>query len=434
MLDRAALEQETAAPAPLPALWTVHGLYSDPSLSTFPVEVVPHLARRGCTTLFAGGPKLGKTTLVMNALAAHANDTDFLGGRVTARGWLWLALDEPEPIMIPRLRGLGVPEHTDRVRFLLRRDLDRKFTPAVLAHYLEETGADVVVLDTLGRIAQAHGINISKGDELLPWLTPYIEVIRKTNVAAIILAHTTKDGLTYKGAVELEGEVDAPLLFKRRGERDEAGEDTAETSTLRRLEGMTRWGEVAVDLSSPDGLHYVLGDGNLSFTDRVLSALRASDLPTPVAMLAKRLGRRKQDVQSELAELADRGLARRGRNGWTAGRPMLAVPAHLATDTPDREPDRDDTPRGTVGSAPDHARTAPDRERDRDESQAVPRSRPRGPARDRVAPTDVPASPRLVRVTMTTGAVEVMDAGSPDLTDPNMLPLIARVDPIEDAA
>lgn len=48
--------------------------------------------------------------------------------------------------------------------------------------------------------------------------------------------------------------------------------------------------------------------------------------------------------------------------------------------------------------------------------------------------TSLPDSPRSVRVTMTTGAVEVMRADSPDLTDPNMLPLITRVDPIEPAA
>lgn len=49
-------------------------------------------------------------------------------------------------------------------------------------------------------------------------------------------------------------------------------------------------------------------------------------------------------------------------------------------------------------------------------------------------PTSLPAASGHVRVTLTTGAVEVMPADSPDLTDPTMQPLIARVDPLDDAA
>ena len=418
-LDRVKLEHAVRAPTTpveletrptLPALRTVADLYGDPSLATFPPEVVPYIARRGCTTLLAGAPKMGKTTLVLNALAAHVARVPFLGSPVQARRWLWLSLDEPEPILIHRLRRLGVPEDTDDVRFLLRRDLDRTFTPAVLKHYLLETGADVVVWDTLGRVAQAHAVDITKGDQVLPWITPYIEVIRSLDAAAIILAHTTKDGQKYKGAIELEGEVDAPVLFKRRGERDEAGEDSAETSSLRRLEGMTRWGEVLVDVSSPDGLSYVVGDGDLSLTDRVLAALRASDIPIATAALAKRLGRRRQDVQHELGTLESSGRARRSRGGW------LAVPTSRSAPPRDREWDREETPPGPRG----RVRTGPGPSGTASGTETVPRSGPRDSGRDRVPIAGGPTGRVLV----------VLDDGTSLETradDPELAVLTSRI-------
>lgn len=88
-----------------------------------------------------------------------------------------------------------------------------------LIEFIKEKEAKILFFDTLRRIGNfdendSKAINTLKSDLFDP-------IINETNVCIIFLHHTSKEGQTYRGSVDIEGILDTSFVVKKKEEEDE---------------------------------------------------------------------------------------------------------------------------------------------------------------------------------------------------------------------
>ncbi|MEZ4256753.1 MAG: DNA repair protein RadA [Polyangiales bacterium] len=159
---------------------------------------------RGGVVLLGGDPGVGKSTLLLQALAALAKD----GVPV-----LYATGEESASQVALRARRLA-PDGVDSVRVLASTELDD------VVRSVEEDKPCVVVVDSVQTL-RSSGLESSPGtvSQLREVSARLIDLAKRTNVALVLVGHVTKDG-GLAGPKVLEHLVDAVLAFE--GEREHA--------------------------------------------------------------------------------------------------------------------------------------------------------------------------------------------------------------------
>ena len=234
-----------------PLLRTLRSILDDPDAMKEPEAVMPRLAYAGRLTLLSAREKEGKSTLASAGAAAVSDGARFLGEMGKAGPVLWVGLEEHPGDTARRFQGFGA--QGDRV-FLLEV-LEQPF--ADLAAAVEQSGAVLVVVDTLSRFAETLVRDASKSTEWTPVMGGLTRVARETGAAVLVLHHARKDG-GYRDSTAIGAGVDA--IFEMT-----AGDD----GTTRKIKGKGRWAieEFSVRL---EGDRYSLAAGELTVDARVL--------------------------------------------------------------------------------------------------------------------------------------------------------------------
>ena len=176
------------------------------SMDTIPIEEVTWLLKPfipyGKITIIQGDPGEGKTTLVLQIIAA-----------LTTGRPIWDGLPEMEPIHViyqtaedglsdtikPRLVAAGA----DCARVLVIDDSEKALTldDDRLEQALEQTGARLVVLDPIqGYIGS--GVDMHRANEIRPLMHRLAKLAEKYSCAVILIGHMNKnsgDKSSYRG-------------------------------------------------------------------------------------------------------------------------------------------------------------------------------------------------------------------------------------------
>lgn len=306
---RRALEAER----PPRVLRTMTEWLSTPSLLTPPPALFAPVLYEGRSVLLAAPPKFGKSTLAGQLAAALTRGGALWGRPIAATRVLFYSADEPTNDTLRRLSTFGADPDAIVVH-------DEAPLADELRHDLERCNVGAVIFDTFGRLAIRHGVDVAKGSEVGPVFAPYVAALREARVAGLFLAHTTKAGTTYKGAVEVAGLADAVLDFRiprRKGDPDVAPLEDDEGSPpmgARIIAGMTRWGRVRIPLRF-DGTAYHEDAGPVPLDALILEVLARHVAPLSVQDLASELSRNKAAVTEEVKRLEAEGQVVRERLG-----------------------------------------------------------------------------------------------------------------------
>lgn len=301
-------------------------LATDPELLRVPRQVVPCLALEGRVTLLSGREKVGKSTLAGFAVARLSTGDDLLGARCTPSRVLWYAIDEPVGDTVRRLLAHGAdtsrvlicdaPRTAADLELCLERDLEE--TPDVA----------LVVLDTLSRVFSFSGTNPNDSNEVEPLLARIVDVFHRRNVSAILLYHTGKAGLEYRGSTAIGATVDEVLTLRRKGQgapaQDAFDDDDGPDDGRRTLVQNGRHLRSTLHLVCIGG-EYQLLDSAQPTRVRILAAVEALDaLGEPFTRndVYKSAGGRKQNTLAELRAMIAEGVVTERSGGFTVAVPM----------------------------------------------------------------------------------------------------------------
>ena len=258
----------TTQPEPLR---TLNDWLADPASLVPPKMIVPYLALGGRVTLLAAREKAGKSTLLGQAVAAFTLGGEFLGEQCGPGRVLWYAIDEAASDAVRRLSACNA--EGDSVAIQRARP-----TPEDFRAHITEFRPALVVVDTLTELMTGRVQSEKDPQEMQKGLRPYIDVLRETDTAAVILHHQTKSGNQYRGSTQLGAMVDvlAELNIPGSGAVLDGEEDPdadPENERRRVLYVRGRGIDTRRDRLHFDGTEYRLGEGELGITARIIRAV-----------------------------------------------------------------------------------------------------------------------------------------------------------------
>lgn len=294
-------------------------LIREPELLLPPPPVVPRLAWEGRLTLLASPEKLGKSTLVGQAVAAMvAGDHHGFLGEVPEQGSvLWLALDEPLGDVVRRLYAFGARKG---VYFL-----DARPSVQETQDLVEELGVRLLVIDTLTEFAAGAVKDLNAAIQLQPLLKPLRGILQRTRAAGILIHHANRSTGHYRDSSQIGAGVD--VIIEMRAPSPEGRPNVR----LCKCSGRVTVEDFALNFM--DG-EYVLDQGELPLEVRVYRVVEGNPGISKRKLRGKVIGRG-IDVDHTLDELlgkkaiVDRG-GKQGAAYFTSNSPQ-------ATGVPDLE-------------------------------------------------------------------------------------------------
>lgn len=311
-------------------LRTLNEWLADPASLIPPTMIVPYLALGGRVTLLAAREKAGKSTLLGQAVAAFTLGGEFLGEQCGPGRVLWYAIDEAASDAVRRLSACNA--EGDSVAIQRARPTPEDFR----AHIIEFQPA-LVVVDTLTELLTGRVQNERDPQEMQKGLRPYIDVLRETDTAAIILHHQTKSGNQYRGTTQLGAMVDvlAELNIPASGAGPDGEEDPdadPENETRRVLYVRGRGLNTRRDRLHFNGTEYRLGEGELGIAARIIRAV--SEGNTSQNKVAKAVTGRRETINATVQRLVEEGKLI--REGDTLRVPMFGSGSHGGSAHTDR--------------------------------------------------------------------------------------------------
>jgi hypothetical protein len=279
--------------------------------------------------ILGGAPKCWKTWLAAELAVAVATGTPALGRfavRDPGPALLFCAEDSPATLR-QRLDGLVSVRNrklADVPLLLLDVDvlrLDRQLDLERLTATVARTKPKLLVLDPFVRLAR---IDENSATEVSAVLGALRALQREHGLAVLVVHHARKSpaahpGQSLRGSSDFAAWGDSNLYLARSSARRvltlEHRSAAAPSPLELDLVAEPATHLVVVSSEDPTDIDNAIVDDT---ADQVLRALRDADAPLTKADLRERLHRRNEDVRVALDALYQRGLARRGPDGWSA--------------------------------------------------------------------------------------------------------------------
>jgi KaiC/GvpD/RAD55 family RecA-like ATPase len=269
----------------------------------------------GDKVMYAGQPKVGKTTLVAALIQAIAGDEQIFLGRIVRGGAVVLVSEEGDMTLAPKLRGM--PQ--ERVR-VLNRDAAWPKPPwaELIAGAIKEAvriDAVMLVVDSVSFWAQFEG-SAENESGTAQAVMDVLDGATRAGLVVFLVHHQRRDGGGPRGSGALMGAVDTVIEYERL-------EDDAPTRH-RRLVTASRWPQtphvLVVELDQ-DGEWRLVGEADsrlgsevLGVREQILAAVPALEPGATEAELVELLGKDKRKFGGPLRKLVDDGdLKREGR-------------------------------------------------------------------------------------------------------------------------
>lgn len=197
------------------------GLIDWEELFTMPPYVqewfAPFLIPKGKLISFFGLPKLGKSLLVLEAVAAIASGREFLGYPTQKAKVLYLDFENhPQTDIKPRLEAMGYKwDELDDLFYLSFPNVGFLDTPAggeQLYKMVKRHGIELVIIDTIARITEGK----ENDNDTYNDLERYTErLLKRDGVTFLRIDHAGKTtGKGPRGASAKQGDVDITWLFE----------------------------------------------------------------------------------------------------------------------------------------------------------------------------------------------------------------------------
>jgi hypothetical protein len=245
------------------------------STSSEPAWIIHgYVGREILTELDGKVKRSGKTTLVLDAIAAILDGRPWLGQPTTRTRVIYLTEQQRGPFLTALTRA-GLEQRDDELLVLFRNDFGAMTWPEVVtvaAEKAQAVGADLIVIDTIAKLAGVRDEN--SASEWMTALTP-LQRIAHDGLAVLLCRHSRKGeaeiGESGRGSSAASGDVDIILDLRRPSGN--------QPKTRRVLESMGRYSEhtperVVIELT--DAGYVLLGDDeavSLADGQRILSAL-----------------------------------------------------------------------------------------------------------------------------------------------------------------
>lgn len=203
-----------APPEPARGFVWLDELASLPHMLEPPKVVIPRIALSGRVTLLAAAEKVGKSTLMGQAIAALTTGDTFLGRPCLAGKAVWMGLDEPITDCAIRLVDHGAIQQKIAI-------VEDRPSWHELYDILDATRPSVLVIDTLTEWAVGQVGDLNSAQHWTPFLkTMRDHIARKRDIAIVLLHHMTKQGRGYADSRAIGAGVDI-ILEMDRHESDE---------------------------------------------------------------------------------------------------------------------------------------------------------------------------------------------------------------------
>lgn len=292
--------------SPSARLGELYGLLEGTGLE---YDLRPYTAERRITLLSAP-PKRGKSTFAALYARAKATGSTFLDHDVAQGNVLYVAPDENWRDVVRRFRSFGTPGDNVHVW------RDRGCSLDSIARRADEVGADLVVLDTLLRVAGIADENDNA--EWDRWFGEARERIHASSAIWLALHHDRKsggqDGRGIRGASAIFGSVDVAVSLQ--------SSDESDRRRVLRVEG-TRLDDaepLVIEFDPDESEYKAVGEAEVIslLEDGALGRLRGilSEEPAPVASIIKKLRERHPEAEGDVAEGTVRNRLKRL---WNAG-------------------------------------------------------------------------------------------------------------------
>ena len=289
-------------------------------------------AAKGVTSLLAGRPKIGKSTLVHGLLAALEQGTAFLGPDTTQTSVLLLT-EEPLSAIRQKVSRFGLVSSNSRkslreqkqnqVHLLRRAQALKTSWPAVVEQavaYCLEHALELLVVDTFDKWTGLRGDDENKTGAILHALEPLAQATA-ANLAPFLITHHRKSGGQFGEAVRggnaLVGWADIVIEIDRLPASLDSGRRQRLLSCIGRFEEVP---DLVVELE--ENSYVSVGDVEEVRADHeraeLLAATRALGQSATSAEIAQELGVTESTARSRLHAAMRRGDLRRtgaGRKG-----------------------------------------------------------------------------------------------------------------------
>lgn len=178
--------------------------------------VVDNLLPQDGSSVIAGKPKDGKSTLVRQLAVCIAQGKQFLGRNVIQGPVLYLGLEENQTQVKKHFQLMGVKQSDPILSIFMNNDLDVKG----LSTIIEEYKPVLTIIDPLFLFLKVKDSN--SYSEVYPSLHSITALARKMKTHILTVHHMSKgegDGADkILGSTAIFGAVDTAILFKRRSE------------------------------------------------------------------------------------------------------------------------------------------------------------------------------------------------------------------------
>ena len=180
----------------------------------------PFVAQGGITELTGKAKAAGKTSLLLHLVGCVLEAQPFLG-EPTRQGPVVYLTEEAGTTFRQGLRRASLDD-AKNLHVLSCWDVPGKPWPLIVdlaARKIEETGAAILVMDTLGPFAGLRGDAENNAGDALQVLQPLQRLVARTPVGAIIVRHERKGGGEVgeagRGSTAFAGGVDIVLSLRR---------------------------------------------------------------------------------------------------------------------------------------------------------------------------------------------------------------------------
>lgn len=181
-------------------------------LSSCEVETawrIEGFVQRSGILLLSALPKVGKSDLARNMALSVATGGLFLGRRATKGKVLWIGLAEPKQKLFSAIETMGLMGHG--ISWVITRP-PGPWQPW-LAEVIEQTKADFVVIDEIGRLASDLE-SINDYTQVVRTTQPFLDLRARFGTTFCLIHHNNKLGGT-AGSTAWEGAVDCIMSLSR---------------------------------------------------------------------------------------------------------------------------------------------------------------------------------------------------------------------------
>ena len=181
---------------------------------------------KGCITIMAGQPGIGKSTLLRYVVKAVAEGSSYLGRQTPVGGAAVLVIDYETPDAFRRAFWRDVYgdeiENIQNIHVAINTPPVSVVGPTKVIEAAAAIGAALVVVDT---ISAAFLVENENDNSEMEQVVRTLRAVAKAGFAVLVVGHPSKGGSDLRGASALKAGIDVLMTYATHGDVPEAGPD-----------------------------------------------------------------------------------------------------------------------------------------------------------------------------------------------------------------